>query len=847
MFSFTFRSVAARRRRLVGTLMAIVVGCGLLTGTLVLRDSVQTDLTQVFGAAHAGIDASVQGERTIGSLVAASRRPVEASAAEELVGLGEVEAVAAQIRGMARILDAEGNALGASGAPTLAASWVDDPDLRVWRLVEGGPPEEQGEVVIDAETAAAAGLTVGDRAVVLVPERLEVRIVGLVDLAGEAHPGGATVALFTQADAATHLTEGPGLVTRILVEAAPGTSHAELISALESAAPADAVVLDRQALVEEAVGEVGDASGEVLADILLAVAGVAVIVALIGIHNTFSITVAQRTGETALLRTLGASRIQIVSSVLVEGALLGIVASLVGLAAGVLLTAAAGWVFGSIGQSIYTGLPHIKPATLGIAFAVGVGGTIFGTLPPALRSSRVTPIQAFIETTLEAKTSVGRMVAGILLGAAGVAATVMAVLGASDPYLLLGAGAIGVLAGVVALSPSAVRPVSAMVGPPLKRWLGFTGRLARLNAERSPRRTAGSATALMVGLALVSMLAVVGGSVHTSMERIVENTFKTDFVVLSSGFSGSGLSPEIEEHLAATPEIETAVGLGLGAALVDGEERVFTVTDPDLLAKVMTLDTTEGSLSSVGDDGIAVSAHHAEESGWEMGTQVPLEFLDGTSTLLTVEAIYQTHAGDALSTSIVPEAVWNRHAPQRTHTAVFIDLAEDVGSAAGRAAAEETVAAYGAPTILDQTAYVDQQLGGIRQLLALVYGLLALSVLIASMGISNTLSLAVHERTRELGILRAVGQSRRQTRTMIAAESTIISILGTATGMGAGIFLGWGLITALSDQIGIGTFDVPIGQLTLMALLGTIIGAVSALRPANRAATIPPSAAMAAE
>ncbi len=844
VLGYTARSVASRRRRLVGALLAIIVGTSLVTATLVMRDSVQVDLRGVFADAHAGIDASVQGERTIGSQVAADQRPVPADLTEQVAALDQVAAAAPQTTGMARILDVDGNALGAAGAPTAAASWIDDPALNIWDLVAGRAPVAPREVAIDAATATAAGLHLGEQTVVLVPDRVQVRIVGLVDLAGEPYPGGGTVTLFTPADAQRYLAASPDLVSRILVAAAPGVTTEQLTAALAAVAPPDAVVLDRAGLVDEALAGVDEASGEVIADILLAVALVAALVALLGIHNTFSVTTAQRTGELALLRTLGASRRQLIVSMLAEGVLVGAVAAALGLVAGIGLAALAGTVLGLTGQALYGGLPHLDAGTLAIGFGTGVLGALVSMLGPAWRTSRVSPIEAFTTAQVEGRASRTRLVVGGVLVILGAACVVVVTLAGLESYAVVGLSAVAVLVGAVAASPAAVRPLAAVLAVPLRR-LGTSGRLARTNAERSPRRTAASASAMLVGLTLVAMLAVVGGSVRTSMEQIVDETFHADFVTLSSGFSGSGLSPQIVTDLRNAPEVGSAVGIGLGAGRLAGEDRVFTVTDPDRLAQVMTVDVAEGAISDLGEDGIAVSTDSAADAGWHLGTQVPLTSLDGTTSTLTVRAIYRVHAADGLSTVIVPASVWAQHSQQWTYTSVLVSLADGVSSGPGRAAVEQVVAPYGAPSVLDRQAYLDSQLGGVRQLLGLLYALLVLAVLIAAMGISNTLSLSIHERTREIGILRSIGQARGQTKVMIAAEALIISLLGTAVGLAAGVFLGWGVISTLSAQTGIGTFGVPAGMLAVMAVAGTAIGVLAALRPAGRAARIPPTVAMA--
>jgi putative ABC transport system permease protein len=451
----------------------------------------------------------------------------------------------------------------------------------------------------------------------------------------------------------------------------------------------------------------------------------------------------------------------------------------------------------------------------------------------------VPPLAALRDVAVDrSDSSVVRGVIGALLTLAGVGLLASAVFGSGDVLIQAGLGAAVLLAGVIVLGPIAARPMSAILGSPLPRLRGVTGELARQNAMRNPRRTSGTAAALMVGVAIVTLFTVVASSIKASIDEEVSRSFGGDLVVATAGFSGSGLDPAMAEEINRLPEVETAAGVGLGAAVIDGEDRVFTVADPHTLASVLDVDVQEGSVDDLGTTSIAVAEDTAEDAGYELGSQVEMEFLDGRSETVTVGAIYAEGAGNSVGTFLVPDEIWAPHTPQQIDIQVLIDLDDGVDLETGRAAVEGVTTEFGNPDVQTRDEYVDQQAGGIDILLNIVYVMLALAIVIALMGISNTLSLSVHERTRELGLLRAVGQTQSQTRSMVRWESVVVALFGTVGGLALGTFLGWALMRAIRAQEGIGTFAAPVGQLALVLALGAIVGIIAAIRPARRAARL---------
>ncbi|MEV4256230.1 ABC transporter permease, partial [Spirillospora sp. NPDC049652] len=410
------------------------------------------------------------------------------------------------------------------------------------------------------------------------------------------------------------------------------------------------------------------------------------------------------------------------------------------------------------------------------------------------------------------------------------------------------------LAAMVALGPVAARPAAALIGMPAARLRGVPGRLARENAVRTPRRTAGVATALMIGVGVVTLLTVFAGSMRASLEDGVAGSFRSGLVVNGGSNDTGGFEPSLAARAAALPQIQTAAGLGKGAARVDGRSATVGVADPARLGSVLRLDVTSGALPSdpapstgapsaagAGQPGprvLAVGKKVADERKWHVGSAVTVTFSDGSRVPMTVGAIYKRTdlAGDYL----VPRTVWAEHNRRPLDLAAFALPKPGVSEGDARAALTSLARSYGAPDVQNRTQYVAAQTEQMNAFLGIVYVMLALAIVIALLGIANTLALSVHERTRELGLLRAVGATRRQLRAMIRWESLIVSLFGTAGGAGFGLFLGWALASALSNP-----FAVPAVPLVVILLVGAVAGVLAALRPARRAAKLPALTAVA--
>jgi putative ABC transport system permease protein len=423
------------------------------------------------------------------------------------------------------------------------------------------------------------------------------------------------------------------------------------------------------------------------------------------------------------------------------------------------------------------------------------------------------------------------------------------VLSGGDSVLgFAGLGALLTIVGVVVFGPVVARPASGVIGSPL-RWLrGVTGSLARQNAMRNPRRTSGTAAALMIGVGVVTLFTIFAASLKTAIDDSVSKSFTGDLVISTGTFGGGGVSPQLAGDVAQLPEVRDATGLGRGRALVGTGTENVTIAEPARLGGVLNLNVTNGSVRGLGPQQLAVSERIADDKGWKRGTSVPVTFSDGTTTEFTVGAIYK--ARDIAGNYILPRAAWAPHAVQDIDSTVLIRLKNGVALETGRHAVEQTAKAYGGPDVEDRGQYADSVGQFVNMMLGVVYVLLALAILIALMGIANTLSLSVYERTRELGLLRAIGETRRQLRSMIRWESVIIAVFGTVGGLGVGVFLGWALVEAASQGTGdmiAPSFTAPVGQLAVLLVVGAIAGVLAGLRPARRAAKLPVLQAVAAE
>jgi putative ABC transport system permease protein len=832
MLHLSWQSLWARRRRLSGTGLAVMLGVSFLVGTLVLGDTIAANFDDLFTETAAGTDVVVRSASPLeGSLDAdRERRPIDESLVDTIAGIDGVAVAEGQIVGYGQLLGADGDPIGGNGPPRLAGSWVTDPDLNPYRLAEGRAPESGTEVVVNRGAAEAGDLAIGDRAIVQTPAPVEVTIVGISTFGSADGLGETTMTAFTLDAAQRYVTPEDGTVSSVLVQAEPGQSADELSARIAGTLPEGLEAITGERLVDERLDSL-DFIG-MIRTFLVAFAMIALFVATLSINNTFSITVAQRTRELALLRSIGASSAQVRRLVTLEALLVGVAAAAVGAVAGLGIAGLLKGLFDVLGFALPAGGLTVRPLAVAIGIVVGVVATLLAARAPARRAARVAPIEA-LRTASGDGPSIGRrrLVAALAALATGAA---LSAAGLGGSLVLVGLGALAVVAGTLMIAPVVLPAFARALGAVLGRLRGVNGTLAEQNAQRQPRRTAGTATALLIGVAVVAMFTVLASSASGSVDRTVSNGFgNADLSIATPVFGGGVLSPDVLDDLDAVDEIDTAVGVARATVVIDGESTDVVATDAALAGKVLDVSVREGSLDDVGPDGLVVDASRAEDEGWRVGSTVDITYLDGAVVPMRVVAVVDD--ADLLAGLVIPTETWIEHVPQPAFTGVFMTLADGVDLDEGRQAIAGIAERY-TGDVQDRAEFADAAAQGLDLLLSLVYALLTLAVLISLLGIANTLSLAVHERRHEIGLLRAVGQTRRQTRSVLRLESVIVSTFGTVLGLLLGGVLGGLLFAAISDDGA--PVVVPWNSLAIILVAGMVAGVLAAWRPARRAARL---------
>ncbi|MEY9887392.1 putative ABC transport system permease protein [Catenulispora sp. MAP12-49] len=852
MLTIALRNLTARRRRLIGTFLAVFLGVAFLAGTLTLNATLSRNFDNLFATADSGVAAVVQSDTLISqhgsSGFGGLRAPVPAQIADSLRTVPGVADAQPEIVGYGQLLGADGKAVGGNGPPRTAGNWIPSTALNSYHLVSGRAPRDVAagqpvEAVINKGAADSGHLKIGDTTVVQTPLPVRVTIVGIAGFGTQGGIGQVTYAGFTQTVAEKYISR-PGQASQILITGKSGVSQDSVVAAVSKALPPGVTAMSGAAYTKANTDAIGTAFLTFFKGFLLVFAAVALLVAAFSIHNTYTILIAQRTRENALLRALGASRGQVLRSSLGEAAALGLVASAAGVVGGLGIAQALKALFDAAGFALPAGGLAVTKTTIALALLVGVGVTALAALSPAVRASRVAPLAALREASVgETQSGFGRVrtPVGALLLAGGIG---LAVAGGS--LALVGAGAAATTVGVVMLGPVAARAAVRVLGPLVTgggRMAGTTGVLARRNAARDPRRTSATATALMVGVAVVTLLTVFATSVKTSLKSDVDRSFVGDLAVSSPSFGGGGLSPQLASDLQKVPGVAAAVGIGQGTASVGGAATNVSFADTAKLSQAVSLDVRGGSAAALaGGREIGVSASEAKKH--PLGSSVTVVFPDGTAGTVPVGFVYGPRG--SLDSYLIDATAWSAHANQVTDTSVIVKLAPGTTVAAARPAITAAVVPYGSPDVQDRQQYADAQASGVDVVLTVSYVLLVLAIVIALAGIANTLALSVHERTRELGLLRAVGLTRRQTRALVRWESLLVALFGTLGGVGLGTFLAWALVRAAGGSTAIGFAASP-AALALILAAGAVAGVIAAARPARRAARLDLLAAIAQE
>ncbi|HEY3095845.1 MAG TPA: FtsX-like permease family protein [Acidimicrobiia bacterium] len=847
MARFTIKGLLAHKLRFALTALAVMLGVAFMSGTMVLTDTISRTFDNLFADVNRGTDAYVRSRQSLssgfGGPARRQRGRVPASVVPEIRSVDGVADAQGNLGFYAQLVDKKGDAIGSpgQGAPTFGFNWIPDRRLEPYRIQPGGhPPQGPDDVVIDAASAKDAGFKVGDQVDILTqapPHRYQ--IVGIAKFGDADSAAGSTAALFTTPTGQA-ITGAGDQFNSISVVAKGGVSQETLKNRIaEKLNNKTYQVLTGAEITKENQTDIQNA----LSFFNIAMVVFALIALFVGsfiIFNTFSIVVAQRVREMALLRAIGASGRQVMGSVLTEAVLVGLFASLVGLGAGIVLSNALKALINAFGFDIPAGGTVVSARTVIVALLVGSGVTILSAIVPARKASRVPPVAAMRDVATEGRPhSWRRVLIGFGITGLGVLSLFAGLFGGAG-IQFVGLGALIVFIGVFVLGPVIARPLSDAIGWPAARLRGITGTLARDNAMRNPKRTSATAAALMIGVALVGFITIFAASTKRSIDVQVDRAFKADYVISTGGFGGGGFggfSPMLADDVAKLPQVGASSPLRFNEAEFDGSQKFFTALQPQSANDLFDLKVEDGRVADLEQPAtLAVSRAVADDHNWRIGSRVPVGFPNGT-TGLTVRMIYGSGTKEGLSDYAISIATYNEHYTNQLDQQEYVKLAPGVSPAEGRRALDRVLKAYPNAELQDRTEFKAAQAAQINQLLGLIYALLFLAVVIALIGIANTLALSIYERTRELGLLRAVGMSRRQLRSTVRWESVIIALLGTFLGLAIGLFFGWAVVEALKDE-GITEFAPPGGQLLLVVIIGGIAGVIAAIGPARRAAKL---------
>ncbi len=839
----TFRGLAARKLRLSLTALAIVLGVTFVTGTLVLGDTLNRTFNNLIGTAYQHVSFQIRGTAALSGADAtvdstAERKPVPASIAAAVGRLPGVAYVHGSVGGYAQFLARDGDAIGSGGGSALGFSFDPNRQLSPYRLVQGHAPTMADDVVMDRATATKYHFAVGDRVLMNLPDRAQrFTVTGIVTYGSDDNLAGVTLAGFDLTTAQT-LFHARGRYDTINVLARPGADDVSLQHAIARLLPPGIQVVSGQTVANELSTAVDDALS-FISTALLIFAAIALFVGAFTIFNTLSITVGQRTRELALLRLVGASRRQVFRSVLGEAAATGLVASVVGLGLGVAAAVGLKALLKAFGITLPSAPLVFQARTPVVAIGVGVAVTVLSAIVPARRAVRIPPVAALTDLGGDVPGAVARrrVAAGVIAAVAGIAVTVAGLADASVG--LVGVGALIVFVAAGMLVTLAARPLSSALGRPLASLLGVPGRLGRENSMRNPHRTAQTAAALMIGLALVSTIAVLGASLSMSAANEVDSAVNADYIVTGSG----GFSRSVIPAVSRLPGVTTATTVYQGQFELRGALSSLAAATPAGLAQTVNLHVVSGrGAPAMAAGRLLVDTTTASADHLSVGSVVPVRFAQTGPTRMRVGGLFKPNP--LVGSFVVGAGFFLAHYDNPLPTGVLLRTAP--GAAPLDQALNRALVPYANVSAKTRARFESDQKHAINQELGLVYVLLALAIVVALIGIVNTLMLSVFERTHEIGLLRAVGMKRRQVRSMIRAESVIVALFGAVVGIVIGTGLGIALAASLRNN-GVGSLSVPLASLIAFVLLSALLGLGAATWPARRAARLDVLAAIAVE
>ena len=851
MFRLAVKMTVARTGRLILTSLAIILGTAFLSGTFVFRDTINQTFDRLFADVFRDVDAYVRSTTFLElDFGGEQRAATPISVLEAVRRVDGVTSATGDIQAFARVIGKDGEPLGSegNGPPTFGGIASAD-SAGLWSITDGRLPLGSNEVILDKATAENGKFVVGDRVrVVAVRGAREFTLVGIASYGDISSPGGATFALFEQPTASEFLLQ-PGFVDAILVEGDDSVSDEVLAQRIDDQLADDLKLetLTGAEITAEVQGQIKDVLN-IFSTFLIVFSYIALGIGSFVIYNVFSITAAQRLRENALLRAIGASRRQVSRALLVESTAMGVIGSVIGFGIGILLSQLLSALLKATGFEVPSQGLAIAPASFVNTLIAGVVVTVLAAWFPARRAGRVPPLAALRDTALDTAGKISRrVIIGLVLLVAGGVGMIAAMNDA--PVQVLGLGVLGVFSGILVLGPAIARPVALFIGVPVARLRGVSGAMARQNAARNPKRTSRTAAPVLLGVALVTAFTALAASIRSEIRDTFGDAFSGDIALTvdAQGFGGIPLSTT--DQIAQLAGVEQATGVGFTSIrIVDPNEApsttsatanqrgVFVQTiNPSSISNLFDLGVTDGDIASLGSDGIFVNAERATEKGWGIGTRLQIIRVDGAIIDAEVRGFV---SGDTSFANYVVSREMFADAPTPIFDAfVYIKVAPD----ASKDDVKERIAAIssdvGIGTLQTKEEFIDDQAAQINQVLALIYGLLFLSIIIAIVGIVITLLLSVFERRREIGLLRAVGMTKSQVRTTVRWESVITSLLGAVTGVVLGIVMGVVVVAALSDG-GDVSFRLPVVETVWIVIISFVLGVVAAIYPAWRATRV---------
>ncbi len=829
----------------------MILGTAFLSGTFVFRDTINQTFDRLFADVFRDVNAYVRSTTFLElDFGGEQRAATPVSVLETVRGVAGVTSATGDIQAFARVIGKDGEPLGSdgNGPPTFGGIASSD-SAGLWSITEGRLPVGPNEVILDKATADNGEFVVGDNVrVVAVRGTREFTLVGIASYGDISSPGGATFALFDQPTASEFLLQ-PGFVDAILVEGDDSVSDEVLAQRINAALSADLKLetLTGAEITAEVQGQIKDVLN-IFSTFLIVFSYIALGIGSFVIYNVFSITAAQRLRENALMRAIGASRRQVSRALLVESTAMGVVGSVIGFGIGILLSQLLSALLKATGFEVPTQGLAISTSAFVNTFVAGVLVTVLAAWLPARRAGRVPPLAALRDTALDSAGNITRrVIVGLIivaLGGVGLASSMR-----DAPIQILGLGVLGVFTGILVLGPAIARPVALTLGIPVAKLRGVSGAMARQNAARNPKRTSRTAAPVLLGVALVTAFTALAASIRSEIRDTFGDAFSGDIALTVDARGFGGIPLTITDQIAGLPGVAQATGVGFTSVRLSdpneppaltqasaSQRGVFVQTiNPATITGLFDLGVTEGNLSSLGKDGIFVAASRATEKGWEIGTRLQVTRVDGVVIDAEIRGFV---SGDTSFANYVASREMFADSPTPIFDAfVYIKVATGsvISEVQARVAAISSDAGIG--TLLSKEQFIDDQAAQINQILALIYGLLGLSIIIAIVGIVITLLLSVFERRREIGLLRAVGMTKSQVRTTVRWESVITSLLGAVSGVALGVVTGVVVVAALDDEGDI-AFRLPINETLSIVFISFVLGVLAAVYPAWRATRV---------